>query len=342
MDKDTSTEFGKASVLKLFNNKDGSTHLEWAHQPKSVLLIEKIHDACSRRYLVSAAQHLFKKRHFHIYVEDYVIPELKNFAFLQAFESEATTRVDFVLSFGGDGTLLHISKLFPSACPPIIPFAMGSLGFLTPFLADDYEKVVDSLIRGFFYVTSRTRILCDIKHLDGTVETHQAMNDVVFSPRETGSVCAIDCLIDGKHFTTVYGDGLIIATSTGSTAYNLSTGGAMVHPSVSSLIWAPICAHALNAHPLVLPDSVKLSMQIAEHARGDDVYMVVYDSIKTVVRKGESVTVRISPYPIPTVCQQEPMTDWLSSISTVLRWNQPMQITLPSEEENQLPVQCPV
>lgn len=316
-------------------------HLEWAHQPKSVLLIEKIRDPGARKFLVQAALYLFREKHFSIYVEGYAIAELKNLAFLKEFIDKSRTTVDFVLAFGGDGTLLHIAKLFPQECPPVIPFSMGSLGFLTPFLADDYRKVIDDLIRGYFYVTQRTRLLCDIKHKNGTTNTIQAMNDIVLTSPDTGSVCAIECTIDGEYFTTIYGDGLIVATSTGSTAYNLSAGGAMVHPSVSTIIWSPICAHSLNAHPLVLPDSVELGMRIAQHARGDS-YIVACDSNKTDVHKGEFISIKISPYPMLTVCQKEPMSDWLTSISTVLRWNQPMQVSMTDVEEDELPVSCPL
>ncbi|OHT06021.1 ATP-NAD kinase family protein [Tritrichomonas foetus] len=317
--------------------EDGSMHFEWAHQPRSALLIEKKGDKQARHYIVLAARYLFHNRHFSIFVENYVKEDLKNYAFLSSFENYEESMVDFVLSFGGDGTLLHIAKLFPRNCPPIVPFAMGSLGFLTPFLADDYKSIIDDLIRGFFYVISRTRILCSIQktNSDGNIEVTeiQAMNDVAFKPSKNGTVSAVDCSIDDEYFTTVYGDGLIVATSTGSTAYNLSANGVIIHPSVSTLVWTPICAHALNAHPLVLPDSIELSLKIAKNARGNDPYTLAYDSSETLVSKNDKVTIRISPYPVPTVCQKEPMTDYLNSISSVLKWNQPIHGSISIEDE---------
>lgn len=311
----------------------GYTHLEWVHQPRKALIIEKIRDPDARHYLILASQYLFHDHHFAVYVEDYVKKELKNYAFLNTFINCDESMVDFVLAFGGDGTLLHISKLFPCNCPPIVPFAMGSLGFLTPFLADDYQSATDDLIRGFFFLTSRTRLLCSIYRQKVLTETVQAMNDIVFLSSKNGTVCAIDCFIDDEYFTTVFGDGLITASSTGSTAYNLSAGGVIVHPSVSTLLWTPVCPHALNAHPLVFPDSIQLEMQIADSARGNDPYTVNFDSYKTTIAKGDQIVIRISPYPVPTVCQKEPMTDWLNSISTVLKWNQPMRNQITNKED---------
>jgi NAD kinase len=208
-----STPF-KVSAMGLFGEKDGSMRLDWAHQPKSVMIVEKIRDPRARSFLIAALQYLFQVRHLSIITESYVVDELSEFSFLQSFESEDLTNVDFVLVFGGDGTLLHVSQLFPSRCPPIVPFAMGSLGFLTPFLCDDYQTVIDDVVRGFFYVTSRTRLLCEIRRVDSTVEHYQALNDLVLTSGTPGSVCAIECSIDGEYFTTVYGDGLIIATAT--------------------------------------------------------------------------------------------------------------------------------
>ncbi|KAH0790695.1 ATP-NAD kinase family protein [Histomonas meleagridis] len=307
------------------NGTDWSMHLEWVHQPRTALIIEKIHDPESRHYLIKSAEFLFHQRKFAVFVERYAYKELQNFSYLHPFDNETNSQhVDFVLAFGGDGTLLHISTLFPNDCPPIMPFAMGSLGFLTPFLADDYQQCIDDLILGFFAVTTRTRAIGTIVRSNGTIEEHQILNDITLKSSFTDSICAIDCFIDGKFFTTIYGDGLIVATSTGSTAYNLSAGGPMLHPSVSSLLWTPICAHSLNAHPLVLPDSVELTLAVSPQARINE-YNAVFDSFKTKIEKGDKIIIKTSPHPLPTVCQQIAMIDWLNSISKVLRWNQPMR-----------------
>lgn len=317
----------KVNSTKFVNQEDGSMALEWTHRPSTVLIIEKIHDPDARWYVTQAIDILHNEKSFTVYVEEYVANETPNLTYLKVFKDYKTQPIDFVLVFGGDGTLLHVSTLFPEACPPILPFALGSLGFLTPFKADDYKSMIDNMIRGYFFITSRTRIICDIIRDNKIIESHEALNDVVFCPSEPGTVCALECFIDGEMFTTVYGDGLIVSTSTGSTAYNLSAGGVMVHPSVSTLLWTPLAAHALNAHPLVFPDCVGMSFRIADNARGDKPYLVNVDSHRTPIYKGDLAVIHQSPFPMPTVCVSEPITDWLYSISGVLKWNQPMVVS---------------
>ena len=316
----------KVSSTNIFNQSmEGSMMLEWTHRPSSALIIEKIRDSDARKYLLDAIHFLHMKKSFNIFVEEYVANEVSNLSFLNVFRDSDDDHVDFVLVFGGDGTLLHVSSLFPNNCPPIIPFALGSLGFLTPFKAEDYQQMVDNVIRGYFFVTSRTRIICDIIRDNQIVESKQALNDVVFTPSEPGVVCSLECFVDDEMFTVIYGDGLIVSTSTGSTAYNLSAGGAMVHPSVATIMWTPIAAHALHAHPLLFPDCVTMSFKIAENTRTEKPYLAVVDSYKMEVLKNDIAVIHQSPFPMPTVCVSEPITDWLSSISGVLRWNQPME-----------------
>lgn len=253
-----------------------------------------------------------------IYVERNVREELNDIEFLQTFTGNES--IDFVCAFGGDGTMLHISSLFPNLCPPVMPFAMGSLGFLTPFAAEEYKEIIDNFLRGPSKVTMRTRAEGAI-YRDGKVrESHLILNDIVASPVIKDAVCILECFLNDEPFSTVYGDGLIVSTSTGSTAYNLSAGGALVHPLVAALLWTPICPHSLNAHPLILPGTVKLGIKIAQDSRTDN-FSISFDSYRTTIDKGDFVSIRLSPNPLPTVCKHEPMNDWLFSISNVFGWN---------------------
>lgn len=313
---------------------DGFSHVEWVRPPSTALIIEKIRDPDSRDLLIKAATYLHEEYNINVYIEEYAFKELTEYDFMHEYHNSDALKIDFILSFGGDGTLLHISELFPKLCPPIMPFALGSLGFLTPFLAEEYKKFISSLIGGFFYVTTRTRIICEILRKDQTIEKYQSLNDITFKAPTDGGLASYECSIDGEFFTTVYGDGLILSTATGSTAYNLSAGGPMIHPSVSSIIWTPICAHSLNAHPLVFPDSIVLSLRIAPQSRSNYPNQIFIDSSKTHVYKGDTVIVHVSSFPFPTICLKQPMPDWLSSISNVLGWNQPIEGNIPSEEDS--------
>lgn len=312
-------------IINPVNYFDRSFHYQWKSRPKSCLLVEKIYDTSARDSLIDAIQFINQEIKIQIYLEEYVHDELPEYAEIKIFKGLSETTVDFVLVFGGDGTLLHVSQLFPKTCPPIVPFAQGSLGFLTNFPTSICHQVINELVTGCFYVTSRTRMVCEISRDGEVVNRYHVLNDVVIKHSLPTSLCVIDCSIDDVLFTTIYGDGMIVSTSTGSTSYNMSANGPMVHPSTSSLVWTPICPHSLNAHPLILPDGVCLSFSIADNSRGDSPYFVCYDSDLTEIKKGDKVSVYISSYPLHTVCSEGPIIDWLNRISSVLRWNQPME-----------------
>ena len=314
----------RVSPYSIFGDKDGSLHLEWVHRPSNALLVEKIYDVPARSALLDAAVFLAQEKGFNVYVEEYLFESEKSFTFLKKLEDDKKNIIDIILCFGGDGTLLHVSSLFPEFCPPILPFALGSLGFLTQFPVSDYKLYIDDFIRGVLFVNSRTRLAAEIKQNGEVVESILALNDIVITPSKPTKVSAIDAYIDGEYFTTVIGDGLIVATATGSTAYNLSAGGVMVHPSVSPILFTPICGHSLNTQPIVLPDCCILSFKISVDDRTHDKYMISYDSKKTYLQPDAEISICICPFPLATVCRASPVNDWLNSLSSVLKWNQPM------------------
>lgn len=311
---------------KSFRHTDGSMHLEWKHRPSKALVVEKINSPESRQYLIEVVQYLHFEKKIVPYIEPYVAKELTGFKFTETFEDVNNTPIDFVLVFGGDGTLLHVASLFPEYAPPIVPFAIDQQGFLTPFCAVDYKNCLELLLRGSFYVTLRTRLYCDIIRNGKKEEVYQALNDIVIAPSETGKVCALNCYIDDELFSTLYGDGLIISTSTGSTAYNLSAGGAVVNPSIAAILWTPICSHALSAHPIILPDCVYIDICIDPASRTEKPYNVAVDSKRAQILKGDFIGIHQSPFPIPTVCASEPMNYWLQSLTNILEYNEPMDV----------------
>ncbi len=162
---------------------------------------------------------------------------------------------DVVISLGGDGTLLKCAKKFKK---PIIGIKIGKLGFLTFFDIEDVIKIKQALISGDYYLDRRDRLKI---YIDG-IEFDSALND--FSVN-TISGRGIDIVVRTKEnviITSFYGDGIIISSPSGSTAYNLSAGGPILHPSVKAYIITPICPHNLSARPIVLPKEVIISISV--------------------------------------------------------------------------------
>jgi len=161
---------------------------------------------------------------------------------------------EIIISLGGDGTLLRCAKRFKK---PIIGIKIGKLGFLTFFDIDDIENIKNALLSGNYYLDRRDRLKI---YING-IEVDSALND--FSVN-TISGRGLDIVVKTGNsiITSFYGDGIIISSPSGSTAYNLSAGGPILHPSVKAYILTPICPHNLSARPIVLPKEVIITVVV--------------------------------------------------------------------------------
>jgi NAD kinase len=179
-------------------------------------------------------------------------------------------QIDLIVGFGGDGLIMHCNTLFNGeTAPPIMCFDFGSLGFLAPFDFSSFEQEIESALKGPLLITLRMRLLCSIWRIGKRAVSHVVLNEAVIDRGPSPFLSMIEMECDNQHFTTVQGDGIIISTPTGSTAYSLAAGGSMVHPSVPAILVTPICAHTLSFRPLLLPDSSVITCSIPEDSRGN-------------------------------------------------------------------------
>lgn len=155
-------------------------------------------------------------------------------------------------------------------------FHLGSLGFLTPFQFDNFEEQVTNVLEGHAALTLRSRLRCiivrknekkekELPLLHGTNTQKPStnilvLNEVVIDRGPSPYLSNIDLFLDGKHITSVQGDGLIVSTPTGSTAYAVAAGASMIHPSVPAIMVTPICPHSLSFRPIVVPAGVELKV----------------------------------------------------------------------------------
>ena len=161
---------------------------------------------------------------------------------------------DFLVSLGGDGTLLSLVRRSYGYNKPVVGINAGNLGFLADITIDDVDNFLDQLLKGVYRIDDRMMIEGCVKTKEGKVEKFFAFNDVVITRPVVSKMASINAAIDGEWFNTYKGDGLIISTPTGSTAYNLAAGGPMMYPLTQAFILTPILAHSLsNQRPLVVP-----------------------------------------------------------------------------------------
>lgn len=133
-------------------------------------------------------------------------------------------------------------------------------------------------------------------------------------------LCNIDLFLEGRRITSVQGDGLIISTPTGSTAYAVAAGASMVHPNVPSIMITPICPHSLSFRPIIVPPGAELKFTVSANARGTA--SVCFDGRQSItISKHDYVIVRTSVHPMPCVCKDNPFDDWFNSLSECLHWN---------------------
>jgi len=180
--------------------------------------------------------------------------------------------VDFLISLGGDGTLLSLVRRSYGYNKPVLGINAGNLGFLADIGIDEVELFFDNLLVGNYRIDDRMMIEGFIHNKDGEKREFFAFNDVVITRPTVSKMANISAYIDNVWFNTYRGDGLIISTPTGSTAYNLASGGPVMYPLTQAFIMTPICAHSLTQRPLVVPADFTIELDST-----DDVIIAVID-----------------------------------------------------------------
>ncbi|KAJ2780873.1 NADH kinase pos5 [Coemansia javaensis] len=240
-----------------------------------------------------------------------------------AERDEYSRVVDFVVTLGGDGTFLHVSSLFRAHVPPIIPFSMGTLGFLLPFDVADFQPQLRRVIEGAATLLPRMRLLYAKRRADGSLDDASRLdvtNEACIHRGTYPHLTTVSCFLNDHLLTTSVGDGIIVATPTGSTAYSLSAGGPIVHPLVSSMVVAPVCPRSLSFRPLMLPSSATVRLQVHPESRGRAAAYVDGRECGE-LRQGECIEISRSPHPLMCVNRDDLAAGWALDINSLLQFN---------------------
>eukprot|EP00055_Hartaetosiga_balthica_P012235 m.58736 g.58736 ORF g.58736 m.58736 type:complete len:773 (-) comp7879_c0_seq1:28-2346(-) len=436
--------------------------LEWSRPPKNILVIKKLYDEEVTDWFITVTTFLVENfDNVKVFFPPQMVMEddkevlhehkrLRNHlrhlhtwrVYDKGGQRHDMPNFDLIITLGGDGTLLHVSHTFQKNVPPVVSFALGSLGFLTHFNIENYKSIINTVLEGGLLVTLRSRLHCrlidndlaissncekrkrmmqrslvddDTMSIASTVDgedvlgTEEDSNDNTIVADEQGSdgdsirgngdddndndtskgdnngegdddddgdndddengndeeevghihtsmsfinqESVFDfndgCDMDFKYeilneivvdrgpspyltkllvfvgdvmVTTVQGDGLIVATPTGSTAYSLAAGGSMCHPSVPCVLITPICPHSLSFRPIIVPASVPVRIKVPMSAR-NPAYVSFDGRNRQKLDVGMSIIVSPSRYPIPTISRNRVSTDWFQSLSHCLGWN---------------------
>lgn len=187
--------------------------------------------------------------------------------------------IDLLIVLGGDGTLLGVARDISSNCNvPILGINIGNLGFLSSIEISDLDKALKKIKEKEYNIEKRTMLKCTLDNQDIN-GNDTALNDIVIARGTLSRMIKFDVLIDGKVYSSFKGDGLIIATPTGSTAYSFSAGGPFIYPSVDVITLTPICPHSKSMHPMVL--SSDCTIEIKADNNNDKIY-ITFDGQKSI------------------------------------------------------------
>lgn len=176
--------------------------------------------------------------------------------------SELASNADLVIVLGGDGTMLGAARMLGERGTPVLGVNFGTLGYLTEFTDETMFPALDAIVGGEFELDPRVMLECDVMRRGRRIEHVTALNDAVINTSALARMIEVDCSIDGRYVTFYRADGLIVSTSTGSTAYNMSAGGPILMPSLGAFVLNPICPHTLSNRPLVVPDTVAIELAL--------------------------------------------------------------------------------
>ena len=275
------------------------------YQAKKSTSIEKILDYLAQKgaeIYVENAYYEFLTRSQHIDVKAAGVFEDYNFD------------VDYVISMGGDGTFLKAASRVGAKGTPIIGVNMGRLGFLADVLPGEVEAALDSLYAGECQIEDH--VVIQVESEGGVLAGNPfALNDIAVLKRDDASMISIRTQVDGEFLVNYQADGLIVTTSTGSTAYNLSNGGPIIIPQSSSLCLTPVAPHSLNIRPVVINDTAEITLDVESRSHN---YLVAIDGRSERMTEGTRLVIRKAAHTIKIVKQRNQR--YFSTLREKLMW----------------------
>ena len=308
---------------------------------KDPLLIYKISSTVALQAAINIAKHAISKEIIkNLFVEDECYDnydELKKdenylkIKKLSDIKFFCINLIDLCIIIGGDGTLLWANSLFNTDDrPPFLTFNLGTLGYMTYYNCDKYIEVLDELFdnrKNNVVLEKRSTLTCKFVSEDDVEETETeeliALNDIVIDRGASSLLLHLEIYINNELLTKVSGDGCLMSSSTGSTAYNLSAGGTIIHYDVDCLLLNAICPHSLSFRPIAFPKHIELKIMVCEKSF---IGYVHNDGIKKIPRKPkQGIIVKVSDKTVNIILLEKftnnPVTVWKQKLVNQLGWN---------------------
>jgi NAD+ kinase len=217
-----------------------------------------------------------------------------------ASRDDLPQQVDLVLVLGGDGTLLAMADVIGQSGRdvPILGVNFGSLGFLTETTRPELFTALEAALAGAAAYDERMMLCGEIRRAHGARESRVALNDIVFTRTALSRMIDLDITVGDQFVTAIKSDGLIVASPTGSTAYNLSAGGPVVHPAMDAIVLTPIAPHTLTHRPIVIPAAREVRVRAASGNAGAEMFVTFDGQYGCLIAEGDEVIITRAPKPI--------------------------------------------
>ncbi len=245
-----------------------------------------------------------------------IAPDNKSIRFVST--EEFRQQCELAFSIGGDGTLLQASHICSEHDIPIIGINLGRLGFLVEISPDDFHNRLDAIFEGDYRMEERIMLEVMLHGSEGGTENFIACNDVAVRNKNTVRMLELNTQVDNVYLNTIHGDGLIISTPTGSTAYALASGGPLLEPTMEAILLVPICPHTLSQRPLVVDSRKVIEVSVTERYQSDAV-VAIDGQITRNLETGSEIAIRRFPGTLKLIQTLE--HDYFTTLRNKLMWS---------------------
>jgi NAD+ kinase len=271
--------------------------------PRTIALVGKYHSLEIAESLRRLAEYLHE-RGVSVFIEretsEHIGRQVDLSRWVTCGFNDIGAHADLAIVIGGDGTMLNAARHLSRYRVPLVGVNQGRLGFMTDIAREDMLTCMDDLLDGRFAAENRMLLDAEVLRDGREIATNQALNDVVVDKGAIGRMIEFELFVDGEFIYNLRSDGLIVSTPTGSTAYSLSAGGPILHPTLTGIALVPLCPHALTNRPIMVNDQADIELRI-NHA--DDPRVHFDGQVTLNLQPGDSVRLRRSQY---TICFLHP------------------------------------
>ena len=288
--------------------------------PRTIALVGKYHSPEIAESLRRLAEYLHE-RGISVFIEretaEHVGRQVDLARWVTCGFNDIGAHADLAIVIGGDGTMLNAARRLARYRVPLVGVNQGRLGFMTDIARSDMLTCMDHLLDGRFSTENRMLLDADVFRDGKEIAANLALNDVVVDKGAIGRMIEFELSIDGEFIYNQRSDGLIVSTPTGSTAYSLSAGGPILHPTLTGIALVPLCPHALTNRPIMVNDQVNIEVRIIQ---ADDSRVHFDGQVTHDLQPGDSVRLKRSEY---TICfLHPPGYSYFAMLRQKLHWSE--------------------